>query len=389
MCLRWLLLQQAVADGELHNLVCFFLRDNAGHPRSWSSRAPAVSRRVNYFWRVLPDAAAIYCHDKPGSCPTRGFTCQTLVLPPIDHSVDVQLSGKHRDTASGIVLRRWATSCSAGFTPVPTGRKASVERSQVYHSQWQNLMSSSSQGPTSTGKPVAVFSSYGKLNQDKFSTDTIFPQEIDRFFGSSEPFSSDSLTWQCCDISLSWKQRSHVIYLSQKSLPSFSISNDFWTWVQNIIFLIIWCRSRWRILCQAMMDILSSKSRMKFGVFYFFHWHLSRILLPSVVRCCVDQIIFNRMCLGTQKMPSSALTLVGIMILYICVNGVHNFLMEFNKTWVVTSCVEAKRLITVWRAIRRSLSECVYFLTHVRKDLWKTAQHGLMHTHGQCRFRDQ
>ena len=38
-------------------------------------------------------------------------------------------------------------------------REASAERSQVYHSERENLMSSSSQDPISTGKPVALFSS--------------------------------------------------------------------------------------------------------------------------------------------------------------------------------------------------------------------------------------
>ena len=36
-------------------------------------------------------------------------------------------------------------------------REASAERSQVYHSERENLMSSSSQDPTSTGKVVAGF----------------------------------------------------------------------------------------------------------------------------------------------------------------------------------------------------------------------------------------
>ena len=38
-------------------------------------------------------------------------------------------------------------------------REASPERSQVYHSERENLMSSSPQDPISTGKPVALFSS--------------------------------------------------------------------------------------------------------------------------------------------------------------------------------------------------------------------------------------
>ena len=51
-------------------------------------------------------------------------------------------------------------------------RGASPERSQVYHSERENLMSSSSQDPTSTGKLVAVFSS----------------QRNQQVFGSNEPF---------------------------------------------------------------------------------------------------------------------------------------------------------------------------------------------------------
>ena len=42
-------------------------------------------------------------------------------------------------------------------------REASAERSQVYHSERENLMSSSSQDPTCTEEPVAV------VNQDTFS----------------------------------------------------------------------------------------------------------------------------------------------------------------------------------------------------------------------------
>ena len=48
-------------------------------------------------------------------------------------------------------------------------RDGSAERSQVYHSERENLMSSSSQDPTSTGKPVAVFSS-----QNRFEPRRIF-----------------------------------------------------------------------------------------------------------------------------------------------------------------------------------------------------------------------
>ena len=47
-------------------------------------------------------------------------------------------------------------------------REANAERSQVYHSQRENLMSSSSQDPTSTGKLVALFSRVW-LDQETFS----------------------------------------------------------------------------------------------------------------------------------------------------------------------------------------------------------------------------
>ena len=53
-------------------------------------------------------------------------------------------------------------------SPLYQERRASSERSQVCHSEGENLMSSSSQDPTSTGKPVAVFSSQNWLNQDIF-----------------------------------------------------------------------------------------------------------------------------------------------------------------------------------------------------------------------------
>ena len=49
---------------------------------------------------------------------TRRFTCQTPVFPPTDHSVDLRFCGKHRDTAPGLGLWRWATSCSAGLNRI-------------------------------------------------------------------------------------------------------------------------------------------------------------------------------------------------------------------------------------------------------------------------------
>ena len=66
-------------------------------------------------------------------------------------------------------------------------QEASAERSHVYHSERENLMSSSSQGPICTGKPVALFSSQNRLRQETFSDS--------RFWGATN-FSSDFLTRQ-------------------------------------------------------------------------------------------------------------------------------------------------------------------------------------------------
>ena len=78
-------------------------------------------------------------------------------------------------------------------------RGASAERSQVKNSERESLISSSSQDPRTrgtgklvgTGKPVAVFSSQSRLNQD-----THFPTETNfHVLGAVNRF-SDSLTWQ-------------------------------------------------------------------------------------------------------------------------------------------------------------------------------------------------
>ena len=75
-------------------------------------------------------------------------------------------------------------------------RGASAERSQVYHSERESLMSCSSQDPkpVGTGKPVAVFSSQSRLNQDTFSDrgqPSLKHQQVlgvlNRFFRFSDP----------------------------------------------------------------------------------------------------------------------------------------------------------------------------------------------------------
>ena len=67
-------------------------------------------------------------------------------------------------------------------------RGESAERSQVYHSEREILMSSSSQDPTSTGKPVAVFPSQNRLNQDTFSDRDEFSFTHQQVFGNNELF---------------------------------------------------------------------------------------------------------------------------------------------------------------------------------------------------------
>ena len=49
-------------------------------------------------------------------------------------------------------------------------------------------MSSSSQDPISTGKPVALFSSLNRLNQETFSDREDFPLRHQQVFGSNESF---------------------------------------------------------------------------------------------------------------------------------------------------------------------------------------------------------
>ena len=67
-------------------------------------------------------------------------------------------------------------------------REASAEHSQVYHSERENLMSSSSQDPISTGKLVALFSSHNRLNQETFSDREEFSLRHQHVFGSNESF---------------------------------------------------------------------------------------------------------------------------------------------------------------------------------------------------------
>ena len=111
---------------------------------------------------------------------TRGFTCQTLVFPPVDRSINQWLSGKQRDV-SRMGLRRLHLTTYRNEKQVQNDHKF-ISLTE------KNLMSSSSQDPTSAGKPVAVFSSRNRLNQDTFSDrDEISLRHL-QVFGSSELF---------------------------------------------------------------------------------------------------------------------------------------------------------------------------------------------------------
>ena len=56
-------------------------------------------------------------------------------------------------------------------------REAHADRTQVYRSVRENLMSSSSQDPKSTERPVALYSSKNRLNQETFSDRGDFSSE--------------------------------------------------------------------------------------------------------------------------------------------------------------------------------------------------------------------
>ena len=67
-------------------------------------------------------------------------------------------------------------------------REANGERSQVYHSVKENLMSSSSQDPIRPGKPVALLvSSKNRLNPETFSDREVFSLRHQHVLGKNEP----------------------------------------------------------------------------------------------------------------------------------------------------------------------------------------------------------
>ena len=65
-------------------------------------------------------------------------------------------------------------------------REASADRSQVYHSVRENLVSSSFQVPKSSGKPVALLSSERKSSQETFSDREEFSSEHQQVLGNND-----------------------------------------------------------------------------------------------------------------------------------------------------------------------------------------------------------
>ena len=135
-------------------------------------------------------------------CPTRSSTARLLMTRRTWASLKLRIVSKPCPTTSHFYLQpkterkasrrhrkrlgRRTTSCSAGLTTV------SAERSQIFHSERESLMSSSSQDPIGTLKPVAVSSSQSRLNQDTFPERD---QPVDVVYGKINLF-SDSPTRQ-------------------------------------------------------------------------------------------------------------------------------------------------------------------------------------------------
>ena len=147
---------------------------------------------------------------------------------------------EHCDAPAWIGFGRRATSCSAGFTTVLQERGASADRSKVHHSVRENLKSSPSQDPTSTGKLVALFSSKNRSNQEK-----TFPHNV--FFGS-EPFFD------------SWKE---ITCLLKRDLNSWS-RNIKWSLLTlalvNFSGKLVLSGWNWRMAISDMKDLEESNS---------------------------------------------------------------------------------------------------------------------------------
>ena len=118
--------------------------------------------------------AQAFCR-RQEACRTRGFTCPTIILPQTEHSFDMQFCREHWDAhllESDLdddqirALLVWPLYLQE--------REANADRPQVDHSVGENLVSSSSQVPKSTERPVTLFSSENRSNQETFSDRRFF-----------------------------------------------------------------------------------------------------------------------------------------------------------------------------------------------------------------------
>ena len=91
-----------------------------------------------------------------------------------------------------LMRQTWTTNKIGALLASPLylqEREANADRSQVYHSVRENLMSSSSQDSKSTGKPVVLFSSRNRSNQEMSFDRANFPQDINRFWETMHRYS--------------------------------------------------------------------------------------------------------------------------------------------------------------------------------------------------------
>ena len=102
---------------------------------TWWHRTRVLLLYMSCILLSASTPAEIYSHSRvaPWRSPDPlHFTSSGSVLktrissisPKTSRSLNTRISEQHRDTASGIGLRRWAISCSAGFTTVPTGARS-------------------------------------------------------------------------------------------------------------------------------------------------------------------------------------------------------------------------------------------------------------------------
>ena len=129
--------------------------------------------------------------------PKTGSSLNTRIYvsnhcPSTNHRVDLRFSGKHRDTAPGIGLRRWATSCSGGLTTVPTGARSKC-RTIASSSLWTRQLDVQLISRSDKYREICRFRI--GWNKKRLLTEEIFPQDINRFLGATN-LSSDSVTRQ-------------------------------------------------------------------------------------------------------------------------------------------------------------------------------------------------